>query len=60
MPYDYYEILKKHRDSNEFTETFDLVREKLWGESFNFNLSIRWLKIEDIIKIRLYRFLRYN
>ena len=60
MPYDYYVYMKKQRDSDEYIETSDLVRQNFWSESFNFNLSNVWLRIEDRILIRLYRYLRYN
>ena len=60
MPYDYYDYMKKQRDSDEYIETSDLVRQNFWSESFNFNLSNVWLRIEDRILIRLYRYLRYN
>ena len=60
MPYDYYEFLKKQTDNENYEETTDIVRKKLWGESFNFKLSITWLKIEDIIRNGLYLYLRYN
>lgn len=60
MPYDYYEILKKLRDPEEYMETTDIVREKLWNESINFKISQEWLKIEDKIRIKLYPYLRYN
>ena len=60
MPYDYYDYMKKQRDSDEYIKTSDLVRQNFWSESFNFNLSNVWLRIEDRILIRLYRYLRYN
>ena len=60
MPYDYYELLKKQIESDEYIETTDLVRENIWNESFEFKLSKEWLIIEDLIKIRLYLYLRYN
>ena len=60
MPYDYYEFLKKQRESDEYTQTSDLVRQNLWSESINFKLSQRWLRVEDKILIRLYRILKYT
>jgi hypothetical protein len=60
MPYDYYEYLKKQRDNEEYIGTDELVRQNLWSETVNFKLSQKWLKIEDIILIKLYRNLRYS
>ena len=60
MPYDYYEFLKKQRESDEYTETTDLVRQSLWSESFQFKLSNEWSIIENIIRRSLYLFLRYT
>ena len=60
MPYDYYEYLKKQRDSEEYTETSELVRQNLWNETIDFKLSQEWIHIEDKILIRLYWRLRYT
>ena len=60
MPYDYYEILKKQIESDEYIETTDLVRQNIWNESFEFELSNEWLIMEDLIKRILYLYLRYN
>ena len=60
MAYDYYEYLKKQRENDDFTEVTDIVRQKIWGESIDFEISQAWLKIEDKIRIRLYYYLRYN
>ena len=60
MPYDYYELLKKQHENNEYEETTELVRKNLWSESINFRQSINWLNIEDKIFIKFYYFLRYT
>ncbi len=60
MPYDYYEYLKKQRESEEYTETSELVRQKLWSETINFKLSQKWMHIEDMILVKLYLRLRYS
>lgn len=60
MPYDYYEYLKKQRDSDEYIEINDIVRQKIWSESIEFKARQKWLKIEDKIRIKLYLYLRYN
>ncbi|WP_462315128.1 hypothetical protein [Methanobrevibacter sp.] len=60
MPYDYYEYLKKQRESEEYTETSELVRQKLWSETINFKLSQKWMRIEDMILVKLYLRLRYS
>ena len=60
MPYDYYEYLKKQRESEEYTETSELVRQKLWSETINFKLSQKWMRIEGMILVKLYLRLRYS
>lgn len=60
MPYDYYEYMKKQRESEEYTETSELVRQKLWSETINFKLSQKWMRIEDMILVKLYLRLRYS
>lgn len=60
IPYDYYEYLKKERDSDEYTETTDKVRENFWIESIFFKISNKWLTIEEQMFIRYYYYLRYN
>ena len=60
MPYDYYEYFIKERNNEIFTEIYEKIRQNHWSDSFDFNLSLEWLKIEDIIKIKLYYSLRYN
>lgn len=60
MPYDYYEYLKKQREREEYTETSELVRQKLWSETINFKLSQKWMRIEDMILVKLYLRLRYS
>ena len=59
MPYDYYEYLKNQRDSEQYRETAELVRQNLWSETINFKVSQDWIAIEDRILIRLYLLLRY-
>ncbi|WP_407391779.1 hypothetical protein [Methanobrevibacter sp.] len=50
MPYDYYDYFLKRRNSKIFTETENLVRQKLWRETFDVVESQGW---KDIIeKIR--------
>jgi len=60
MPYDYYEYLKKQRDSEEYTETSELVRQNLWNETIDFKLLQEWTCVEDKILISLYLLLRYT
>lgn len=60
MPYDYYDFLKQLRDSDEYMQIDDVVRQNIWNDSIDFNISMDWLKIEDKIRIRLYPILRYN
>ena len=60
MPYDYYEFLKKQRESDEYIETEELVRQNLWSETINFKLANSWMKTEDRILLKLYRNLRYS
>ena len=60
MVYDYYDILKRHPNIDEYTEVSDIVRQDLWSDGFEFKMSKEWLKIEDLIRISLYLFLRYS
>ena len=60
MVYDYYDILKRQSDSDEYTEVSDIVREEIWSDGFEFKMSKEWLIIEDLIRISLYLFLRYS
>ena len=60
MVYDYYEILKRRIDSDEYTEVSDIVRQDLWSDGFEFKMSKEWLIIENLIRISLYLFLRYS
>ena len=60
MPYDYYEFLKKQRESDEYIETEELVRQNLWNETINFKLANSWIKTEDRILLKLYQNLRYS
>ena len=60
MPYDYYEELKKQRENEKYTETWELVRQNIWSESINFKQSIEWIGIEDKMLIKLYPLLRYT
>ena len=60
MPYDYYDQLKDERNSDEYTEINDIVREKIWNESINFIISLEWMMMEDKIGIQLYYLLRYT
>ena len=58
MPYDYYEYFKKQKESDEYVETTELIRQKLWSEAIQFRMSLEWLEIEKRILIRLYRNLK--
>ena len=60
MVYDYYDILKRQSDSDEYTEVSDIVREEIWSDGFEFKMSKEWLIIENLIRISLYLFLRYS
>ena len=60
MPYDYYEFLKKQRESDEYIETEELVRQNLWNETLNVKLANSWIKTEDRILLKLYQNLRYS
>ena len=58
MPYDYFEILKKQNENEQYIETTELVRQNLWSETINFRQSLDWIKMEEKILIKLYNFLR--
>ena len=60
MPYEYFEILKKQNENEQYIETTELVRQNLWSETINFRQSLDWIKMEEKILIKLYNFLRYT
>lgn len=60
MPYDYYDFFKKQSENEKFIESTELVRQKIWNDTFNFKLSLNWSTTEDKILIELYQTLRYN
>ena len=39
MPYDLYEYFKKQRENEKFTEITDIVREKIWRETYDVIVS---------------------
>ena len=59
MPYDYYPLLKKINENENYKETTDIVRENLWEDTQDFKLMQEWMTTEDKIKYSLYLFLRY-
>ena len=50
MPYDYYDYFLKQRNNPIFTETSNIVRQKLWRESFDIITSQDWEDITDKIR----------
>ncbi len=50
MPYDYYDFFIKKRNNRIFTEVSNIVRQKLWRETFDVVESQEWEDISDKIR----------
>ncbi len=50
MPYDYYDYFIKQRNNPVFTEVSNIVRQKIWRESFDVVTSQEWEDIEDKVR----------
>ena len=60
MSNDLYDHFMKEKSNPLFTEISNIVRDKIWHESIDFDISQKWLKTEDKIFIQLYYLLRYT
>lgn len=60
MPYDYYDYFKKENSNENYLETTEIVRQKIWNETINFKKSQEWMNMEDKLLIKLYRRLKYS
>lgn len=49
MPYDYYDYFIKQRNNGIFTEVSNIVRQKLWRETYDVVESQEWEEISDKI-----------
>ena len=58
MPYDYYDYFKSQSQNEEYSETTDKVKEKIWNETINFRLSQEWIIMEEKLLMDLYLLLR--
>jgi hypothetical protein len=50
MPYDYYDFFVKQRNNRVFTETSNIVRQKIWRESFDVVKSQEWEELTERIR----------
>lgn len=50
MPYDYYDLFVKQRNNRVFTETSNIVRQKIWRESFDVVKSQEWEELTERIR----------
>ncbi len=50
MPYDYYDYFIRKRNNTIFTEASNIVRQKIWRESFDVVKSQEWEEITDKIR----------
>lgn len=50
MPYDFYDYFIKQRNNEIFTETENIVRQKVWRETFDVVKSQNWENITDKIR----------
>ena len=50
MLYDYYDLFVKQRNNKVFTETSNIVRQKIWRESFDVVKSQEWEELTERIR----------
>ena len=50
MPYDYYDYFIKQRNDRIFTEVSNIVRQKIWRESFDVVKSQEWENLTEKIR----------
>ncbi|WP_296790008.1 hypothetical protein [uncultured Methanobrevibacter sp.] len=50
MPYDFYDFFIKQRNNKNFTEVSNIVRQKLWRETYDVIESQEWEEITDKIR----------
>jgi hypothetical protein len=50
MPYDYYDFFVKQRNNRVFTETSNIVRQKILRESFDVVKSQEWEELTERIR----------
>lgn len=50
MPYDFYDFFIKQRNNKKFTEVSNIVRQKLWRETYDVIESQEWEEITDKIR----------
>ena len=50
MPYDLYDYFLKQRNNEIFTETTNIVRQKLWRETYDVVEAQEWEELTDRIR----------
>ena len=50
MPYDFFDYFLKEQNNRFFTEVTNLVRQKLWRETYDVVESQQWEEITDKIR----------
>ena len=50
MPYDLYDYFLKQRNNKTFSETTNIVRQKLWRETYDIVEFQKWEEIADKIR----------
>lgn len=50
MPYDYYDFFIKQRNNRIFTEVSNIVRQKLWRETYDVVEAQEWEEVSDKIR----------
>lgn len=58
MPYDFYDYFLVQRDDENFTEITNIIRQKLWRDTYDVVEAQQWLSMEERIMLKLYYNLR--
>ena len=60
MVNDYFEYFLKRNENEDFVEIYEIVRQKIWRETFNEIMSQEWIGIDERIRRNLFWYLMYN
>lgn len=60
MVNDYFDYFLKRNENEDFVEIYEIVRQKIWRETFNEIMSQEWIGIDDRIRRNLFWYLMYN
>ena len=60
MVNDYFDYFLKRNENEDFVEIYEIVRQKIWRETFNEIMSQEWIGIDERIRRNLFWYLMYN